>query len=586
MLLAASIRSPVDGPLRFTALVRFGFDFHWLRQPTPAKIAHDLGLSLDSDAQAGLEILVVGSFLGELSSDWPGWSRLRIFKRSECASWISVRAQASLSDHSGQLAETILRLARFEDETRAFRLAGFIHQKALAVLENKCCAELSRRCEAAASDSPLFDCSFDSSPEGQTACRKALTGDFSELPSGANAHVRRHPAIFTHQLSHHARIELHLPFLSPKGWRTRAEVLEKLQADPAEDLRLLLHTTDSLSPARKRNAYQTTLAVSPAFLQATCPGANSNFTLAFADRRRLFRVQARPALAAALRGYGFDSQVERWLDANSNPGAHDLDVAVTLAVPGELASAWCHAPLESDPRFFPVFSTLSVALQGTMRRWLPYLYFSELDRYDNPTTAYPLLVYPFIRPSAGEPRFEFTRDLLEFQSPRLSRRSTVKQLASTLKLTREFLLAAGKEETARFYCPDRAGPILARLQRQPRYLNALLAAETYLVDTFVRMGTQTRELTNRLAREPQTAARDFAAFAEDIGGAFHRKLRRLYNGRGFLSLGSLLLVEATRALSEALGTPAAISAVLHLTIGERDQPGCIEHTFVNSAFQP
>ncbi len=586
MLPAASIRSPIDGPLRFTTSVRFGFDFHWLRQPTPAKIAHDLGLSLDCDAQAGLQILLGGSFLGELSSDSPGWSRLRIFKRSESASRISVRAQASLSDHSGQLAETILRLARFEDETRALRLVGFIHQKALAVLENKCSAELSQRCEAAASDSPLFDCSFDSSPEGQAACRKALTGDFSELHSDADAHVRRHPAIFTHQFSHHARIELHLPFLSPKGWRTRAAVLDRLAPDPAEDLRLLLHTSDSLSPARKRNAYQTTLAVSPAFLQATCPGANSNFTLAFADRRRLFRLQARPALAAALRGYGFDNKVERWLDANSNPEAHDLEVAVTLAVPGELASAWRHAPLESEPRFFPVFSAVSVALQRAMRKWLPYLYFSELDHYDNPTAAYPLLVYPFIRPSAGEPRFEFTSDLLEFQSPRLSRRSTVKQLASTLKFTREFLLAAGKTATARFYCPDRAAPILARLQRQPRYLNALLAAETYLVDTFVGMGTQTRELADRLARDPHTAARDFAAFAEDIGAAFHRKLRRLYNGHGFLPLSSLLLVEATKALSEALGTPAPISAVLRLTIGERDQPGCLEHTFVNAAFQP
>lgn len=172
MLPAASIRSPIDGPLRFTALVRFGFDFHWLRQPTPAKIAHDLNLSLDCDAQAGLQILLGGSFLGELSSDSPGWSRLRIFKRSESASRISARAQAPLSDQSGQLTETILRLARFEDETRALRLAGFIHQKALAVLENKCSAELSQRYEAAAFGSPLFDCSFDSTRKGKPPAAK------------------------------------------------------------------------------------------------------------------------------------------------------------------------------------------------------------------------------------------------------------------------------------------------------------------------------------------------------------------------------------------------------------------------------
>jgi len=62
--------------------------------------------------------------------------------------------------------------------------------------------------------------------------------------------------------------------------------------------------------------------------------------------------------------------------------------------------------------------------------------------------------------------------------------------------------------------------------------------------------------------------------------------RRWWSPVSFTTEGSLLLVEATKALSEALGTPAPVSAVLHLTIGERDQPGYLEHTYVNAAFQP
>jgi hypothetical protein len=57
-------------------------------------------------------------------------------------------------------------------------------------------------------------------------------------------------------------------------------------------------------------------------------------------------------------------------------------------------------------------------------------------------------------------------------------------------------------------------------------------------------------------------------------------LRRLYGGQDFVAFGSLLLVEATRALGAALDGGAAISATLRLASGDREQ------TFVNTAYRP
>jgi hypothetical protein len=253
---------------------------------------------------------------------------------------------------------------------------------------------------------------------------------------------------------------------------------------------------------------------------------------------------------------------------------------VTLAVPGDLVRAWLRAPGERDPEFFPTYAAVSVAVQRATRRWLPYVYFSDPDRYDDPLAAWPLLVYQSMPPFPGRPKYEFAYDLMDCGTTKLLRRSTLRQLTLALERLRPCLIGLGKHRTARFYAPDQAAAILGDVARQPRLLNGLLAADAFFVNALVGLGLQGHAFTEAAARQPDKAVRELARFAGEFVAAFHRRLRRLYGGQDFLPFGTLLLIEATRALSAARGLDTPLGGILRLAAEGR------EHTFVNAAYRP
>jgi hypothetical protein len=65
--------------------------------------------------------------------------------------------------------------------------------------------------------------------------------------------------------------------------------------------------------------------------------------------------------------------------------------------------------------------------------------------------------------------------------------------------------------------------------------------------------------------------REFARLGTQTAKALRSKLRRLYGGQEFLALGSLLLVEATNALSGDETRPSAIQAALRISAKENSQ---------------
>ncbi|MEK7406747.1 MAG: hypothetical protein AAB225_16850 [Acidobacteriota bacterium] len=296
-------------------------------------------------------------------------------------------------------------------------------------------------------------------------------------------------------------------------------------------------------------------------------------SLSFSDTRQPTPAQARSALPPLLRAYGFGPEVEQWLEA-ALPGATGLEASFTLAVPGETAAAWLEAPVEHDPRFGRVYTAVSVAVQQAMRRWLPYVYFSDLARYDDRPRALPLVVYQCTLPFRTKARNEFAYDIMSADSVAVARRSTVWALAAEIHRIERILAVTGRSATARFYRPSRRAAILASIQRQPRFFHALLLADAFFVDNLIGLGVMAGQLRHRLERDPQRAVREILRFAGEIATLFRRKLRRLYGGQNCAHFGSLLLVEATAALRSG----AAVSAVLRLSV----TPGPLTQTFVNA----
>jgi hypothetical protein len=302
------------------------------------------------------------------------------------------------------------------------------------------------------------------------------------------------------------------------------------------------------------------------------------FTLGYTDCRRLSHWPEN--LDIVLRAYGLAEKMKPWLEAHRAVLDGGFEVSLSLSVPGEQMWVWLDAPGKRDPDFFAAYSAVSVALQRALRRWLPYAYFSDPNRYDDPLAAWPLLVYAAMPPFPPKPKYEFTCDIMDLGAASLIRRSTLRELTARLTRLRPFLIALGKRKTARFFAPDEAPSILATVARQPRLLNALFSAETFFVEALVDLGLRGHALTDSAARQPAQAARDWTRFAGGFVTAFHRRLRRLYAGQDFFPLGTLLLIEATRALAAARGREAPLRAILRLAAGG------VEQTFANPGWAP
>ncbi len=505
----------------------------------------------------------------------------------------SMAAFQSLDDWARSQIEALLGPVRSESDV-AQLLAGLrtllglresVYQKALAAAEKKYEAELSYAYKSATEETALLDCSFAFTSEGLAAYRRALRGDYSWILTAEPGHLALRQGVLTSGLQQQSVRELHLPFLGLKQWTARLEALAKMEVASDGDGRLLVYHVEASDRVACRNTYQSILALAGG-MSVGRAHSTSSFTLSYTDQRRLACAQAPRALAPALAAYGFDARTAGWLQEMAAVREGDLDVSLALAIPGSLVSAWLEAPDERGPGFFPVYARVARAVQRAVRIWLPYIYFSDVGRYETLDAAFPLVVYQASRPFPCKPGFNFNYDVMDQPSMMSFFRQAALGLPGVLAEVEALLLNAGRKRTAAFYNPGQAGKILASVQQKPQQLRSLLAADASLVDALVNLGCRAHGLRDRAAKDPASAVRALSRFAADLVRAFHGKLRRLYGGQEFLELGGMLLVEATNALIGGQGAPPSIQAVLRISQAASGGAPAISQTLVNGAYLP
>jgi hypothetical protein len=458
-------------------------------------------------------------------------------------------------------------------------LADSIYKKALAALDSKYRAALSYQYASTPESTALLDCSFDFTGAGIAAYRRALGGEFL-FQDGTDVHI--HQGVLTNGIQEQGTIELHLPFMKYREWTSRLAALSKAELTGDEQGRVLAYTVDASQQVAAANTYQSVLALSGSLLRrvptASQPAAASSsqpdtagFTLAFTDRRTLRPVQLTAALLPVLQAYGFDGQAGQCLASLAKQAPKEVATSLTLSIPGELAAAWLQSPLERELSFPATYARVSVAVQQAMRKWLPFVYFSDPSRYETPASAYPLLVYQCSRPFPGQGRTEFTYDVMDRESTAQARRVPLTIMAPQLTRVRQVLTDAGKAGLAKYYDPKRASAVISAVERDPRMMDSLLCADALFVDQLIRMGVHGRQFGDHAQSDPAGAVGNLMRFATALVKTFHVRLRRLYGGQEFLSFGSLLLIEATNALSAASGTAPTIRGVLTITAGNTTQ---------------
>ena len=539
----------LDSSLTFQARPRLHLALHWLREIAPGQYGPDLCRQFQLDGRACVEATLSATFLAAVALDDEGRLRLRISKWRPAS--LEVEARPAWDANPNALLRSLFAFDPEAPGRVPTRLADAIYEQVFRALENQCAAELSR---LTARGSAIFDRSFDFTPEGLAAFRSALEGQA----------VRDSLARF---LGYDRTIEVHLPSLCRAEWPDRWSRLANAEAAAEQDGRVFVHAKPGHAAAK--NACQTALALATPLLYPQATG----FQIGFTDSCVSTAARLAHSLPHALRPYDFGPEPWEWL---ATAPAGEVVASVSLSVPGNLAEAWLRAPGERDPLFFDVYSKVSVAAQRALRRWLPYVYFSDLSRFENPALAHSLLFYRSTYPCSGKPRSDFAYDLVAPDRPGVARPWAARPLASAMGRAERLLIAGGRRDLARYYRPWRAQDVLAAILLRPRFINELLTNDEFFIGRLVGLGLAGRDLAAHSGVNARRTAKDLSIVIEEFSASVNRKLRRLYGGQQAVSLGSLLLVEATRALAVALGGDAAISATLRFQAQGREQ------TFTNT----
>lgn len=345
---------------------------------------------------------------------------------------------------------------------------------------------------------------------------------------------------------------VHDPTTADESRLTRRVDMIRLRADVtgalAGELRLSSSPTEG---GLERTARQAALALAAAV--RTGRGERRVVELGFREQRRLLAgEQAEPLMAAYQ------------LAPGPAPGGQPVEASFVLAADDGAAEAWLRLPDESSLEFFEVMAQVSARIQQTLRIWVPLVYFSAPELYDDVEAAAPMLVYQASRPFPGRPKTEFTYDVLNPASRKAAIRSAGGSLPATLARTRALLAAIGRRGTATRYTSSRGRAMLAEVRRQPARLCALLAGESHLVEEFIQLAGAGRALGRRVAADADLRPMEIARPAANLARRLHHWLRRLHGRSDFTALGPLLVVEATAALANALGMPAGRRAELRL----------------------
>jgi hypothetical protein len=249
----------------------------------------------------------------------------------------------------------------------------------------------------------------------------------------------------------------------------------------------------------------------------------------FTDQRSL-----RPGFALPLLG-----PVTARLGFSSADAAEACHVAIELTSPADAAAVWDRFPAPASAAFLAPGARVSVALQAAMRAWLPYVWLSEPERFENFDEAAVLLMYSACRPYTPRSKDAFVFDILDDDTHRAMMYSISRKLRFRLEGFEEALLAAGVSNAKR-YAVRRWDRMLELLPRRRHEMHSILVAERELVEGYL-------DLANPLKRERGRVR-------------IERVLRRLFLKRDFSGLAGVFEWEATCAASRAIGHAAGFEA--------------------------
>jgi hypothetical protein len=474
-----------------------------------------------------VELTAGGPLEMRLDADSP--NRLQIFRLAETPAALALDVKICIDQASPPLPGE-------------FAIAGslsLLETKLASALRDRLIGDLTVAWQDSTPDQPILDWVHDDSDAGLAARDRAMAGHFEEGPE-----ITIHSGAFDCALSNVQPLEIHV---LPRPRQTARSSSLGWTYGMGGEGRVMLVDHNAEDDCEAWNMQQALLSASGGLYGHD----NTGWTLSFGDRRCLSAEQTSLLLVPLAEHYA--------LALPDVISSGPIETSFNIALPASSASAWLHAPGQRDAGSGPTWSAVSVAIQSALRRWLPYIYFSSGDRWNDTEAAWALLVYSQSRAFIGRTRADLTWDVLDPRTlPRVVRSASF-SLPDILESVRNMLIAGNRLALADDYRPRRRSHVLKFVVRDRKLMNSLLAAESFIVEEFVKFGSACRTPSGEVR-----AARQLATYTSVFLKATQSKLRRLYRQCDFSGLLALLLIEATRVLAARRGLPDLLRAQVRL----------------------
>ncbi len=472
------------------------------------------------------------------------------------------------------------------------------------------------------SHTALVDITFDfnENPDLGSLVRSLLRGDFRDLLRNPYPGVSLRRAALTHGIRRQSHLELTLPFGGSKSLDHLNESLARMEV--VEDGgRLFAYDVNAADVRRDENKWRSSLMIAGGITVGAGTGIrafreeqaaawmNWSYSLRQAiPRMRLFHLEERVRALIPWyfpRTFGgvpaqWTASLAEWLkdldrqsEAVLNHGTGDLGnalLSLEVSLPGLAAAAWLKAPVKSRSRALRrPYMEMSRAIQRVMRRLIPYCYFVEPDRYVAarlPIAANVLLyqclpVTTSIRTSGTTLRLNTDNDFYwDYRDPK-QRRAMVYCAVTrrTLRgeLERVHRLLEDNPPLRRWagvYTPRALEEIPAKAcpaSSRGFLTTSLLRSEAIVIEEARKAGYAIAAFRDNAAGDPERALEALARFGRKITATFNKKLNGLFGGEISRTLGSLVFLEAARALDPALAATHP-SAILELTLLKESAP--------------
>ncbi len=218
--------------------------------------------------------------------------------------------------------------------------------------------------------------------------------------------------------------------------------------------------------------------------------------------------------------------------AQANAGTSSIDFSV-----------WKRAPKERTAAYFPTYSTVSKAMQTTMRGWVREWFSANPEILLRPHSAYPILVYQCTHPFSGKPTNIFTYDIQQTEALDRAFASAANKLGRELKTldTKRFTWF-----TREHYFAYRSKEVVKYVQRNRRAIYKMLNVETVLMDSILKFA---------IIDIPKLGLEEAVVL---LRRAFNTQLRRFSDEVNLSGRAEQLLRIATEALATKLPTDNVI----------------------------